>query len=270
MSAANPYGGKVTCNGKGVPGVIVTDGIDCVTTGKDGAYTLERNRGARFIYLSTPAGYQVACKNKTIGQFYQKIDPANEVYNFELAKNRIDDKKHLFTVQADPQVTSEKEIALYGKYLDDMNAYLKQYRGKTDLFSIDCGDIVGDSPQLFPAYIDTVAKLGMPVYRAIGNHDMTYGGRSWQYSFKTFEEYFGPSNYSFNKGKAHYIVINNNFYVNRDYQYIGYVDESILAWMEQDLKYVPADHLVFVIAHIQISTEKELEWNTLHLSLIHI
>ena len=50
----------------------------------------------------------------------------------------------------------------------------------------------------------------------------------------------------------------------RDYQYIGYVDESILAWMEQDLKYVPADHLVFVIAHIQISTEKELEWNTLH------
>lgn len=78
LSAANPYGGKVTCNGKGVPGVIVTDGIDCVTTGKDGAYTLERNRGARFIYLSTPAGYQVACKNKTIGQFYQKIDPANE------------------------------------------------------------------------------------------------------------------------------------------------------------------------------------------------
>ena len=40
LSAANPYGGKVTCNGKGVPGVIVTDGIDCVTTGKDGAYTL--------------------------------------------------------------------------------------------------------------------------------------------------------------------------------------------------------------------------------------
>ena len=80
---------------------------------------------------------------------------------------------------------------------------------------------------------------------------------------KTFEEYFGPSNYSFNKAST-YIVINNNFYVNRDYQYIGYVDESILAWMEQDLKYVPADHLVFVIAHIQISTEKELEWNTLH------
>ena len=89
LSAANPYGGKVTCNGKGVPGVIVTDGIDCVTTGKDGAYTLERNRGARFICLSTPAGYQVACKNKTIGQFYQKIDPANEVYNFELAKKNM-------------------------------------------------------------------------------------------------------------------------------------------------------------------------------------
>lgn len=31
-----------------------------------------------------------------------------------------------------------------------MNAYLKQYRGKTDLFSIDCGDIVGDSPSSSP------------------------------------------------------------------------------------------------------------------------
>ncbi|MFR7516708.1 MAG: hypothetical protein ACLUVY_05570 [Bacteroides uniformis] len=59
-----------------------------------------------------------------------------------------------------------------------------------------------------------------------------------------------------NKGKAHYIVINVTTSMNRDYQYIGYVDESILVWMEQDLKYVPADHLVFVIAHIQISTEK--------------
>ena len=27
---SNPIRGKVTCNGTGVPGVVVTDGIDCV------------------------------------------------------------------------------------------------------------------------------------------------------------------------------------------------------------------------------------------------
>ncbi|SPU30120.1 Predicted phosphohydrolases [Bacteroides thetaiotaomicron] len=50
---------------------------------------------------------------------------------------------------------------------------------------------------------------------------MTYGGRTFEYSYRTFESYFGPIYYSFNKGKAHYIVLDNCFYVNRDYQYIG-------------------------------------------------
>ncbi|WP_374693655.1 metallophosphoesterase N-terminal domain-containing protein [Bacteroides faecis] len=30
--------GKVTCNGKGVQGVVVTDGIDCTLTDKQGNY----------------------------------------------------------------------------------------------------------------------------------------------------------------------------------------------------------------------------------------
>ena len=121
------------------------------------------------------------------------------------------------------------DIRGYADFLKDMNAYLADYRGKREMFSIDCGDIVGDSPHLFPAYIDTVSALDLPIYRAIGNHDMTYGGRTFEYSYSKFEELFGPIYYSFNKGKAHYIVIDNCFYVNRNYQYIGYVDERTSA-----------------------------------------
>lgn len=36
---SNPIRGKVTCNGTGVPGVVVTDGIDCVLTDQQGQYT---------------------------------------------------------------------------------------------------------------------------------------------------------------------------------------------------------------------------------------
>ena len=54
---SNPIRGKVTCNGTGVPGVVVTDGIDCVLTDQQGQYTLPPNRDVRFIYLSTPSGY---------------------------------------------------------------------------------------------------------------------------------------------------------------------------------------------------------------------
>ena len=41
---SNPIRGKVTCNGTGVPGVVVTDGIDCVLTDQQGQYTLPPNR----------------------------------------------------------------------------------------------------------------------------------------------------------------------------------------------------------------------------------
>ena len=122
---------------------------------------------------------------------------------------------------------------------------------------------VGNTPSLFPGYIDSVARLGFPVYRAIGNHDMTYGGCTFEYSFKTFESFFGPCCFSFNKGKAHYIVLDNNFYVNRDYQYIGYIDERTFAWMEEDLKFVPEGSLVFVVMHIPGSLTPQIQWNAL-------
>ena len=73
------------------------------------------------------------------------------------------------------------------------------------------------------------------------------GVRSYEHSYKTYEDYFGPIYYSFNRGKAHYIILDNCFYINRDYRYIGYIDERTLQWIEKDLALVPKDHLVFVM-----------------------
>ena len=166
-------------------------------------------------------------------------------------------------VQADVQATSEKDIAGYRAYLQDVQELLRTSDGQSDVFGIDCGDIVGDSPQLFPSYIQASSALDIPVYRAIGNHDMTYGGRTFEYSYRSFEVYFGPIYYSFNRGKAHYIVLDNCFYVNRDYQYIGYIDERTFAWLEQDLRFVAKGSPVFVVVHIPTSLTPKLQWNAL-------
>lgn len=260
---SNPIRGKVTCNGTGVPGVVVTDGIDCVLTDQQGQYTLPPNRDVRFIYLSTPSGY-LPKTEQTIPLFYQKLNPAKQdIYDFELVRNPQNEINHLFLVQADAQVTSEDDVKAYAKYLQDMKEYIRPYMGKKEVFGIDCGDIVGDTPSLYPSYIDTVSSLEIPIYRAIGNHDMTYGGRTFEYSYRTFESYFGPIYYSLNKGNAHYIVLDNCFYVNRDYQYIGYIDERTFQWLEKDLSYVPKDKLVFVVMHIPSSLQKKLRYNTL-------
>lgn len=266
FAAPKDIRGKVTCDGKGMSGVVVTDGIDCVTTGADGSYTLEGKRGVRHVYVSTPSGYTVECRDTTVPQFYQPYDydAPKESYDFELIKNPLDNGKHIFTVQADAQMTSEGEIAEYSDFLKDHDEFLKPYRGKVDIFGLDAGDIVGDSPHLYPLYIEATKQTEMPIYRAMGNHDMTHGGRTFEYSYKTIEDYFGPIYYSFNKGKAHYIILDNCFYVNRDYQYIGYIDERTFNWLEQDLSYVPKDHLVFINMHIPASDVPEIKWNDLN------
>lgn len=262
MSAGNVVGGRVSCGGAGVGGVMVTDGYACVTTDSDGRYSIELDGDARFVYVTVPSGYLPQVE-KSVPKFYLPVEEGKTQYDFTLAKNPVDDTRHVAIVQADVQLTSQRDLDTYKGLLDDVNDFTAGLRGKTDVFGIDLGDIVGDTPSLFEPYIDVAAKMDMPVWRTIGNHDMTYGGRTFEYSYSTFESHFGPIYYSFNKGKAHYIVLDNNFYVNRDYQYIGYIDERTFRWLEQDLAYVPSDNLVFVMMHIPGCMTEELQWNAL-------
>lgn len=254
--------GTITCNGKGIADVVVSDGTDCVKTNQYGQYQLKGKRNVRFVYLSTPVGYRTI-DNQTLPQFYQRVNKQQTQYNFELKKNPLNDTKHICIVQADAQMGSEDNVNGYRQFLTKLQDFVQSYKGKKELFGVDCGDIGWDIPAVYPSYLNAVNTLDFPIYRAIGNHDMTYGGRSFETSYATFEKYFGPTYYSFNKGKAHYIVINNCFYVDRDYQYIGYITEQIFQWMEQDLAFVPKGRPVFVIMHIPTSSTKKLLYNTL-------
>lgn len=49
--------GQVKCQGRGVANVVVTNGFDCVSTDVAGKYTIPYHRDARFVYVTTPAGY---------------------------------------------------------------------------------------------------------------------------------------------------------------------------------------------------------------------
>jgi 3',5'-cyclic AMP phosphodiesterase CpdA len=71
-----------------------------------------------------------------------------------------------------------------------------------------------------------------------------------------YEDMFGPCWYSFNVGKVHYIVLNDNFFLGRDWYYIGYLDERQLAWLEKDLSYVPKGSKVVVSMHIPTTLDK--------------
>ena len=86
VRAADPGGGaihgRVTADGRGLAGVVVSDGLQCVRTDVNGAFALPRREGARFVAVSAPCGYQM--KN-----WYRRID-ADATYDFALER-RLDE-----------------------------------------------------------------------------------------------------------------------------------------------------------------------------------
>ena len=79
---------------------------------------------------------------------------------------------------------------------------------------------------------------------------MYYNDRSNEGASSVYESHFGPEYYSFNRGEIHYVVLNDVFYIGRDYFYIGYLSEKQLSWLEKDLSFVEKGKTVVVTMHI--------------------
>lgn len=270
--------GKVVCDNKGVDNVVVSDGKTCVYTDKDGRYTIPYlDEYAKFVFISTPSGY-LPKDSVGIPQFFIEIDRGEDrSYDFVLHKNPKDDNNHILLVHSDPQFFKEGNFTHYEKVIDDNINTIDSYKG-WEVFGIDCGDLVGDNPQYYPKYIEEINRLNVPFYRVLGNHDMNYGGRSDETSTDRYSSIFGPAYYSFNRGKAHYIILDNVFYMGRQYFYIGYITEKMYRWLEQDLKSVDEGSPVFVAMHIPGRLTEETQnftysnesmaWQTINISTL--
>lgn len=258
LFAQRTISGNVLCDGKAMEGIIVSSGYQFTKTDKKGKFRLAINEGNKFVQISSPAGYLVKSDN-SIPKFYHEIKDSINKYSFYLQKNPKDEVNHRLIVQTDIQVASPEDLLIYkDKVLPDIKSTIGLQK-ELYTFGLDLGDIVGDNPKLFKPYVDVMEELNLPFYRVIGNHDMNYWGRTFETSTTQFNRYFGPTVYSFEKGNVHYIVLNNNFYIGRDYFYMGYIDENTFKWLERDLSYVHKGKTVFVMMHIptQLTTKQE-------------
>lgn len=253
--------GCVSSQGRGLAGVAVTDGSNIVLTDSMGRYSLATLSLSQFVYITTPSGYDVPVASGSIPQFYHTLTPSDSIYDFHLTPSATDDNRHAFVVHTDVQVTSKADVALFAEQIvPDTRQTLQRLAAEGyKVFGTDCGDIVGDTPSLFDDYIRACQVLDTPFFRIIGNHDMDYWGRSFETSYRTFSSLFGPTHYSFNCGKAHYIFINDNFYTGFGINYIGYIPESTLRWLEQDLDLLPKGSPVFVFMHIPTAESTDLD-----------
>ncbi|USD24747.1 calcineurin-like phosphoesterase C-terminal domain-containing protein [Flagellimonas marinaquae] len=248
--------GRVATNGKGIGNVVVSDGNTTGLTNKNGYFEFLSTTHQPFVFLSMPAGYEIDQLSNGSASYFFPIDPANHKMEvlFQLKPLGQSDDKHSLLLLADPQIQNEYEAAqLLEISTPDIVDTIKSLNDPNTI-GVGCGDLVFDRLDLFKDYNNAVMQMGVPFFQVVGNHDMDLGVRSDELSTSTFNKLFGPTYYSFNRGEIHYVVLDDVFFTGNNKEYIGYITENQLIWLEQDLGHIEKGSTVVVCTHIPVAS----------------
>ena len=253
------YGLVTDTSGNPVPGVVVSDGYGCVTTDANGVYQMERYKKARFVHYSTPAGYAINTSADNYPLFYAEIVHKNiaDRHDFVLTPLPAPESDFTLVCIADPQCASTADISRYvNETIPDIEATVETFKAKgRAVYGITLGDIVFDTPDLWSNMKESMANRNLPVFQTIGNHDHLQTETSDDKAAANFESQFGPRNYSFNRGKAHIVVMDNVVCTTTNqstWTYEAGFSQQQYNWLKADLDLVEnkADKIVFLCCHI--------------------
>jgi hypothetical protein len=255
--------GRVMLEKKAIARAVVSDGRQVVATDRSGYFELLADRESRFVHLSLPSGCQVPTLPSGAANLFRPIqaDAKGEMaVNFALAPLEQGDTDHAFIVMADPQTQNRKETALLHAETVPTLIDVAGKQGGVPLHGIGCGDLMFDDLTLYPEYERVASRTGVPFFQVVGNHDMNYDARTDEASTGTWENHFGPSWYSFNRGEIHYVVLDDVFWHGDGY--IGYLPARQLDWLAQDLALVPPGSTVVVSLHIPVASTRPERTNS--------
>ncbi len=228
----------------GVPNVVVSDQLNTFITDKNGDFILTSSTDFPYIFITQPTGY--------VGKYYYPKAPIVKI-----------------PIQKDKDQAHFKFIHASDTHIDSLNIpRMNRFREMADSIGADfiviSGDLIRDALRVkvatasnyYEMYLKEIEKFKMPVYSAVGNHEIFGIERDKSlvssdhplYGKKMFRHYLGPNYYSFNYGGFHFIALDGVDYQNL--YYFGGVDSLQLQWLENDLKYIPSDIPIITFNHI--------------------
>ena len=257
------YGGGSTK----LAGVVISDGLLCVQTDENGYFEIDSDLSrTKFITASIPSGYSAPTDENGLPIFYHRVTDEERKkdmvqHTFEFLPINNNPERYTLIVGADPQPRASSagydNIAYHS--LDMCEDFYRDMKEKAatisghNVYGMMLGDLVHEDMKLYSNYVAGLKTLGFPMFNILGNHDNDYTASNDTDGRRKYEEYLGPTYYSFNIGKQHYVVLDNLIMkLNsagqlKDYDQ-GLTDE-VWTWLQNDLMYVDRSTTLMVAAH---------------------
>lgn len=256
--------GRISTSEGGVPGVVVSDGVEVATTNEDGIYQLKSAKKWGCVFMSVPSGYE-ATSQGVLPQFYQllKSDAQTiERVDFSLTKISGQDNCKIFFLGDMHLANRTGDVLQFGEFTADLNDYMAAHRGEL-MYGVTLGDMTWDlywysNKFYFPEYLELINSQikGLQIFHTMGNHDNDMYTTSDYTAAIPYVNNIAPSYYSFNIGKLHFIVLDDidcSGYDGTDSRnYKKSLSAEQLSWLAKDLQHVDKSTPLVVTLHAQV------------------
>jgi predicted MPP superfamily phosphohydrolase len=234
----------------GMPGVVVSNQVDCVATGSDGTYEIDMGRGYGIVFVSVPATH------RAVGPFWKAV-AEEDIKSVEFALVPASAEEEFSFIHASDTHLSEKN-------LPRLRQLRRIVEDKKPSFVLITGDLIDDALRvseevarpLYELYRREIEDFPVPVYSVPGNHEifgierhLSIVGKDHPLYGKTmYRKVLGPDYYSFQFGQVRFIGLNSVDY--DDLWYYGHLDKVQLDWLDRELTRVPEGSTVVTFGHM--------------------
>ncbi len=223
-------------------------------TDAEGYYSFTSDlSSADFVRISVPSGYETA-RDGILPTFYAAIDPAEPgTQRFDFDLTAADNTRHLLLVMADVHISGRKPgypndsgtvvAELDAKqcrerFVPALAAHAASAPAGYRVYGLNLGDMTHSEywyskNYSFPQYIEAMKDVDFPVFHAIGNHDYCHKVAD-DTADAQYKAALGPTYYSFNLGRIHYIVLDDMVYKGSN-AYDTRIDDRQMEWLRKDL-----------------------------------
>jgi len=261
---------KDSRTGKGIAGVPVTDGYTFTVTDKNGVYQFTADEKCRNVYYTLPAEYKAALNPQSKLPLFYSTTPIdlNKQNRNDFVLDPLDAPEKDFTLVmiGDPQCKTDSDVQRFEtETLPDLRRFMSESQAKgkyLNAYAVTLGDLTFDNTVQWGPMHKALSGFSLdsgdylPIYNCIGNHDHDASCKDDYTATQKYVDLFGPTDYSFNRGDVHIIVMDDVICTTSDGKHWKYDDgitDKQLEWLKSDLELVQdkAGKMVVLCTHIQ-------------------